>query len=209
MDIADRSTRLVMTLFVAFLFMQFIFQPARAEIFITVDKSTQSMTVARNGQLLYVWPVSTGRVGYATPSGSFTAFRMEEDHYSREWDEAPMPYSIFFTKIGHAIHGSYETKKLGSPVSHGCVRLSPAHAATLFAMVRNDGVTHTKVVLVGSERLALGRRGPEAIRGDRATQRSYNRYTKYPQPQYVQPDYLYSMEPDYYQSLFHGYRRSR
>ena len=115
------------------------------------------MTVSRDGEALYTWPVSTGRIGHATPSGAFTAFRMEADHYSKEWDDAPMPHSIFFTKVGHAIHGTYETKKLGTPASHGCVRLSPAHAATLFAMVKQDGVINTRVVLTGSEQVALAR----------------------------------------------------
>ena len=82
---------------------------ARAEILIKVDKSTQRMTVVRHGATVYSWPVSTGRAAYATPSGSYTAFRMEADHYSKEWDDAPMPHSIFFTKIGHAFHGSYDT----------------------------------------------------------------------------------------------------
>ena len=120
---------------------------AHAEILIIIDKSAQRMTVERDGEPLYTWPVSTGRTGYATPSGSFSAFRMEADHYSKEWDDAPMPHSIFFTKIGHAIHGSYESKKLGMPASHGCVRLSPANAAILFALVEQNGVTNTKVVL--------------------------------------------------------------
>ena len=62
------------------------------------------MTVTRGGETLYSWPVSTGRIGHATPSGSFSAFRMEAEHYSKEWDDAPMPNSIFFTKTGHAIH---------------------------------------------------------------------------------------------------------
>ena len=129
---------------------------AQAEIAIKVDKSTQEMTVLRDGDVLYTWPVSTGRTKYATPSGSYPAFRMEAEHYSKEWDDAPMPHSIFFTKFGHAIHGSYETKNIGSPVSHGCVRLSPAHAATLFAAVKQDGVTNTKVMVTGSEQAALG-----------------------------------------------------
>jgi 4-aminobutyrate aminotransferase-like enzyme len=73
--------------------------------------------------------------------------------------DAPMPHSIFFTKIGHAIHGSYDTKKLGMPASHGCVRISPAHAATLFALVKQDGLVKTKVVLTGSEQVALAQRG--------------------------------------------------
>jgi hypothetical protein len=131
----------------------------RAEILIKVDKSAQRMTVVRDGEALYSWPVSTGRTGYGTPSGSYTAFRMEADHYSKEWDDAPMPHSIFFTKIGHAIHGSYDTKKLGMPASHGCVRISPAHAATLFALVKQGGLANTKVVLTGSEQVALTQRG--------------------------------------------------
>ena len=82
------------------------------------------MTVTRDGEVVDRWPVSTGRSGYGTPSGSFKPFRMEADHHSDEWDDAPMPHSIFFTQKGHAIHGTYETKHLGSPVSHGCVRIS-------------------------------------------------------------------------------------
>ena len=80
--------------------------PAAARLLIEIDKSTQRMTVVRDGAPLYRWPVSTGARGYATPSGSFTPFRMEKDHFSREWDDAPMPHSIFFTKVGHAIHGT-------------------------------------------------------------------------------------------------------
>jgi len=178
---------------------------AQAEILITVDKSAQRMTVTRDGEALYTWPVSTRRSGYATPSGSFTPFRMEADHYSKEWDDAPMPHSIFFTKIGHAIHGSYETKKLGTPASHGCVRLSPAHAATLFAMVKQDGVTNTKVVLTGSEQVALARRGSEVLRGDETSRPSYvNPNADYPQPLNLQPDYRqrYYVQPGYEQSQY-------
>lgn len=178
---------------------------AQAEILITVDKSAQRMTVARDGEALYTWPVSTERSGYATPSGSFTPFRMEADHYSKEWDDAPMPHSIFFTKIGHAIHGSYDTKKLGTPASHGCVRLSPAHAATLFAMVKQDGVTNTKVVLTGSEQVALARRGSEARRDDETRRSTYvNPNADYPQPQYAPPDYRqrYYVQPGYDQSQY-------
>jgi hypothetical protein len=128
--------------------------PARADLLVSVDKSAQRMTVSRDGQILYNWPVSTGKIGYATPSGKFQAFRMERDHYSKEWDDAPMPYSIFFTKVGHAIHGTY-SKNIGMPVSHGCVRLSVAHAGQLYSLVQQEGVLKTKVVLTGSEQIAL------------------------------------------------------
>ena len=81
-------------------------QAAHANVMIIIDKSAQKMTVTVNGEDRYTWPVSTGRNGYDTPSGDHQPFRMEKDHYSREWDDAPMPNSIFFTKIGHAIHGT-------------------------------------------------------------------------------------------------------
>lgn len=197
--------RLVVALLLTTFLAAAVIGTAQAEILITIDKSAQRMTIARDGEAFYTWPVSTGRSGYATPSGSYTAFRMEADHYSKEWDEAPMPHSIFFTKIGHAIHGSYETKKLGTPASHGCVRLSPAHAATLFAMVQQDGVTNTKVVLTGSEQVALARRGPEARRGDETSRPSYvNPNADYPQPLNLQPDYRqrYYVQPGYDQSQY-------
>lgn len=139
---------------------------ARAEIVVTIDKSNQRMMVMRDGALLYNWPVSTGGPSYSTPSGNYKAFRMEAEHFSKEWDDAPMPHSIFFTQIGHAIHGTYDTKHLGTPVSHGCVRLSTANAATLYAMAEQEGVTKMKVVLTGDEKIALARRGTATARND-------------------------------------------
>ena len=102
---------------------------AQAKIAITVDKNAQMMTVAVDGVERYQWPVSTGIPSYETPNGSFRTFRMEQDHFSKEFDDAPMPNSIFFTKIGHAIHGTDFEGRLGAPASHGCVRLSKANAA--------------------------------------------------------------------------------
>jgi L,D-transpeptidase catalytic domain len=130
---------------------------AQAKIDITVDKNTQTMTVAVDGVTRYRWPVSTGIPSRETPNGTFRAFRMEEDHYSKEFDDAPMPHSIFFTKIGHAIHGTQVENRLGTPASHGCVRLSQANAATLYALVEQDGVLNTTVTLTGSAQVALAR----------------------------------------------------
>jgi len=124
---------------------------ADARVVITVDKSTQRMTVVVDGVTRWNWPVSTGRRGHATPAGNFQAFRMEREHFSREWDDAPMPHSIFFTKRGHAIHGSLETRRLGSPASAGCIRLAPGNAAQLFALVEQRGVTNATVVITGEE----------------------------------------------------------
>src|SRR4051812_36809815 len=88
---------------------------AQAKVAITVDKDNQEMTVAVDGVERYHWPVSTGIPSYETPNGSYRTFRMEEDHFSKEFDDAPMPHSIFFTKIGHAIHGTDYEGKLGIP----------------------------------------------------------------------------------------------
>jgi lipoprotein-anchoring transpeptidase ErfK/SrfK len=126
-----------------------IMSGASAAVLINVDKSAQRMTVAVDGAVRWVWPVSTGMRRYDTPSGRYTAFRMEKDHFSKEWDDAPMPHSIFFTPRGHAIHGSYHTR-LGRPASHGCVRLSPANAAKLYALVEREGVSNATVIVSGS-----------------------------------------------------------
>ena len=119
--------------------------PASAAIVITIDKSTQRMSVVVDGVKKYYWPVSTGARSYVTPSGSYTAFRMEKEHFSEEWDDAPMPNSIFFTQKGHAIHGS--NSRLGVALSHGCVRLSPQNAATLYTLVERKGLYTTRVIV--------------------------------------------------------------
>ncbi len=137
---------------------------AQAKVSITVDKDAQMMTVAVDGVDRYHWPVSTGNPSHETPNGAFRTFRMEADHFSKEFDDAPMPHSIFFTKIGHAIHGTESERSLGLPVSHGCVRLSRANATTLYALVEQQGVLNTTVTLTGSSTVALARkRGNTAV----------------------------------------------
>jgi lipoprotein-anchoring transpeptidase ErfK/SrfK len=117
---------------------------------INIDKTNQKMTVFLDGVEKYDWPVSTGKAGYSTPSGTYTATSMNEMWYSKQWDNAAMPHSIFFMKDGHAIHGSSEVKNLGSPASHGCVRISPENAATLYALVAKHGLQNTQVALTGT-----------------------------------------------------------
>jgi lipoprotein-anchoring transpeptidase ErfK/SrfK len=121
----------------------------KGAVLVNIDKTNQKMTVILNGVEAYEWPVSTGRAGYSTPSGTFTATSMNEVWYSKQWDNAPMPHAIFFIKDGHAIHGSFEVKNLGRPVSHGCVRISPKNAATLYALVKKNGLENTQVVVTG------------------------------------------------------------
>jgi lipoprotein-anchoring transpeptidase ErfK/SrfK len=122
---------------------------ASSAVLINISKTKQEMTVFLDGIEKYNWPVSTGRAGYSTPSGTYTATSMNEIWYSKQWDNSPMPHSIFFMKDGHAVHGSYEVKNLGKPVSHGCVRISPENATTLYALVEENGLENTQVVLTG------------------------------------------------------------
>src|SRR5580658_2942345 len=122
---------------------------ARADIAIAIDKDAQQMTVAVDGAQRYVWPVSTGRPGYDTPNGTFKINRMDADHFSQEWDNAPMPHTMFFDLHGHAIHGFFDEKHLGMAVSHGCVRLSRANATVLFDLVKTEGMANTSVTVSG------------------------------------------------------------
>ena len=144
------SHRITAAIFAA-LFVSIGAMPGRAAVLVKIDKAAQQMTVAVDGQALYTWKVSTGKAGYSTPSGTFKPFRMERKHRSDEWDDAPMPYSIFFTERGHAIHGSYNRRRLGTAVSHGCVRLAPGNARKLFWLVQKEGLGNTTIVVAGDQ----------------------------------------------------------
>ena len=111
---------------------------AAAAVDIRVDLSSQTMQVSSGNGEHYVWPVSTARTGFRTPRGTYGVQSMAEMHFSRKYHNSPMPHSIFF-KGGFAIHGSYETASLGRAASHGCIRLSPRNAATLYEMVQAEG----------------------------------------------------------------------
>jgi lipoprotein-anchoring transpeptidase ErfK/SrfK len=128
---------------------------ARANVFIAVNKSAQSMSVVVDGRERYRWPVSTGRGG-GPPSGAYQPERLERIWHSRKYDWSPMPHAIFFHK-GYAIHGTHYVSRLGRPASHGCVRLHPSHAAELFALVRSRGMGRTRIVVSSSALFAENR----------------------------------------------------
>ena len=139
---------------------------ARADVLISVDKSAQRMEVSVDGQPRYAWPVSTGVEAHDTPSGAYRPFRMERTHFSKEWDDAPMPFALFFTNQGHAIHGTNHVRNLGRAASHGCVRLSVRNAATLFNLVKAQGMGRTQVRIEGEDAVMAerGTRGPRVAR---------------------------------------------
>jgi lipoprotein-anchoring transpeptidase ErfK/SrfK len=111
-----------------------------------VDISRQTMTVYTNGAVAYSWKVSTGGKGYRTPTGSYSPKRLHRMWYSSKYENAPMPYSIFF-RGGYAIHGTDHVRSLGRPASHGCVRLHPRHARTLYNLVKAYGKGNTRIVV--------------------------------------------------------------
>lgn len=117
-----------------------------AKLVANVDISTQTMVVTHNGVVKYKWPVSTGRKGYSTPTGSYSAKWLSRHHRSRKYNNAPMPYAVFYHR-GYAVHATYDTKRLGRVASHGCVRLAPEHAATFFSLVQKTGNKNTRIVI--------------------------------------------------------------
>jgi hypothetical protein len=138
------------------------FSAAHASVRISVDKSRQRMSVMVDGEARYQWAVSTGRAGHGTPSGSYRPQRLARTWFSRAYYNSPMPHSIFFHG-GYAIHGSYDIRRLGGPASHGCIRLHPANAATLFALVLREGAGNTRIDISGDSALAGPRRSAHRI----------------------------------------------
>lgn len=119
---------------------------AAASLTVLIDLSDQRMTVSDASHVLHDWPVSTAGAGYCTPVGTYRPIRMERMWYSIKYDNAPMPHSIFFHG-GYAIHGTTDIAHLGQPASHGCIRLHPDNARTLFDLVMAHGTAATQIVI--------------------------------------------------------------
>ena len=123
-------------------------QPASAEVIATIDLAAQKMIVKVDGTVQHEWAISSGRGSYRTPVGTFKPQSMRVRHFSSLFNNAPMPYSIFFH--GHyAVHGTTDIKNLGRPASHGCVRLHPANARVLFELIQKSGPANAQIVVTG------------------------------------------------------------
>ena len=118
--------------------------PASAAVVAQINKSSQSMRVFVNGRLAHVWPVSTARGGYVTPTGSYRVGLMAPMWRSRKYHNSPMPHAMFF-RGGYAIHGTYAVGHLGRPASHGCIRLAPGNAAALYGLTQAYGGTRVVI----------------------------------------------------------------
>ncbi|MDP3895655.1 MAG: L,D-transpeptidase [Mesorhizobium sp.] len=117
-----------------------------ASLVANIDVSTQTMTVKRFGRVIHTWKVSTARRGYITPAGSWRPYRMHKMWHSRKYDMAPMPYAVFYHG-GFAVHGTTAVSRLGTPASHGCVRLQTENAATFYALVSEVGPGNTRIIV--------------------------------------------------------------
>jgi len=112
-----------------------------------VDLSDQRMYVYLDEQLVYTFPVSSGRGKYGTPTGRWNAYWLSPKHRSRKYNNAPMPWAVFFHE-GYAVHGTTDLRNLGRPASHGCIRLHPDNARTFFKLVEASGKESTLVSIV-------------------------------------------------------------
>lgn len=117
-----------------------------AALVANVDVATQTMTVTKYGKVLYTWKVSTARGGYKTPSGEWRPYRMHRMWHSRKYDMAPMPFAVFYDG-GYAVHGTTAVGRLGTPASHGCVRLATPNAETFYTLVREMGPGNTRIIV--------------------------------------------------------------
>ncbi|WP_110655551.1 L,D-transpeptidase [Salinicola halimionae] len=96
---------------------------------VVVSLTEQRAYVYRNGILIGVTTVSTGRQGYETPTGVFTVLQKDKDHHSNLYGNAPMPYQQRLTWDGVALHAGGLP---GYPESHGCVHMPTEFARLLF-----------------------------------------------------------------------------
>jgi lipoprotein-anchoring transpeptidase ErfK/SrfK len=116
-------------------------------IFTIIDISKQKMKVFRGKKHLYTWKVSTGKNGYRTPRGNYKPTYITSMHYSKKYNNSPMPYTVFFHG-GYAIHGTKSVSRLGRRASHGCVRLHTKNAKKFYSLVRKYGKKYTKITIV-------------------------------------------------------------
>jgi lipoprotein-anchoring transpeptidase ErfK/SrfK len=175
--------------------------PVETTLHIDIDLTRQEMNVSENGVPRYVWPVSSGTRGHDTPKGDFKPVWMSKMWYSRQYDYAPMPNAIFFHG-GAAIHGTAYIGALGRPASHGCVRLAPRNAATLYKMVANHGKAATRIVVHGTpnhgaEPQVASRQGRRYIVDDPYRER-FDEYDRAPPPSYYARRRAYAYDRPYY-----------
>src|SRR5436190_3384210 len=103
---------------------------------VLVSVPEQTMHVYRNGILIGRSSVSTGSKGHATPGGVFSILEKKQEHYSKKYENAPMPNMQRLTWTGIAMHSG---NLPGYPASHGCIRMPFDFSNLLFRETSNGG----------------------------------------------------------------------
>lgn len=111
---------------------------------IKVDLTTQTIFAYENSQLIYKFPISSGK-WYPTPTGTYkpwvklTSTRMVggSPKHGTYYNLPNVPYVVYFYK-GYAIHGAYWHNNFGQPMSHGCVNLAVDNAALIYKFIDYD-----------------------------------------------------------------------
>ncbi|MEL7048028.1 MAG: L,D-transpeptidase [Pseudomonadota bacterium] len=155
---------------------------------VSIDLTRQRMTVREHGKVKHTFKISSGRKGFRTPTGSYRPQWMTRMHYSKKYDNAPMPHSIFFYK-GYAIHATYATGRLGAPASHGCIRLSPKNAKRLYRLVQKHKRARTRIAITG-----VAKDRPARVAKKKKTYRHSQKKTTYKKrkPKKTYTNYTYS-----------------
>jgi lipoprotein-anchoring transpeptidase ErfK/SrfK len=124
-------------------------KPVGPSLIARINLATQRLELTSDGQRQASWPISSGRSEFPTPRGVFRPQWTSKMWFSKKYDDAPMPHSVFFTG-GVAVHGTQSTGLLGQPASHGCVRLAPGNARQFYELVHKHGLARTRIEVFGT-----------------------------------------------------------
>jgi hypothetical protein len=167
------------------------------KVIVEVNLTTQRMHVHFPDGADETWPIASGRPGLDTPDGLYKPQWIDPDHVSKQYQDSPMPYAVFFDLKGHAFHGSYQ-KSFGRAVSHGCVRLPVNDAKRLFDAVKVSSaeITITGKALRGTgTEMAVRQEDQREAQDQRAAPAAYSGQNDGQgygqQPGYGQPNYGY------------------
>src|SRR3954467_15866509 len=105
-------------------------------LMVLVSVPQQTMNVYRNGILIGRATVSTGTKGHATPGGVFTILEKKQEHYSKKYDNAPMPNMQLLTWTGIAMNSANSPV---FPATQVCIRLPFDFSQLLFKETAKGG----------------------------------------------------------------------
>src|SRR3954451_10827071 len=128
----NRGDRAILAIAPALKNGEFVWAPELAPdgpALVIVNLETQRLIVFRNGVPIGASTVSSGKTGHETPTGVFTILQKNKEHYSKTYNNAPMPNMQRLTWKGIALHAG---KLPGYPASHGCIRLPMKFSSLLF-----------------------------------------------------------------------------